>query len=982
MSVSKLAICGVLLLSLAWSESVRGGEAEANAREILQAYGRKTGLCVVLDCGREGAAGLPAELAAQSEMLVHGLALDEAALARTRVAADAKGLAGRVLAERIELKALPYVNDLVDLLVIEAPAALGVPETELLRVVAPEGALCVRQGGAWSVRRKPRPEAMDDWTHVHHGPDGNMVSNDKLVSFPLGLRWIDGLPKNLNRWASVRGWVISRGRCFALSATEIENLESKGAKDHYLVARNAFNGLPLWKLNCETSDDGAALFWLNAGPLASDPARVYAARKNEVLAVDAESGRVEKVFPTKYPANRLLLLKDVLVAACWEGRDVSKSPLVKGSLWATWVNKTETGAVQAFDARTGEARWSVPVAAHLMLAAGETVYLLAQTGNPPTANEVIALDLASGKERWRLPHTELGSDPDLQLSVAGPGFVVLTKRKSGSLAVLGEADGKPLWEDKQEPKPNPKTQETPWVWTPLVDGLLWHRNQRRDPLTGASKGPMPTWLPAQGCTPSILVGNIVTQSRGCTYQVFAPPGEAPKKSETVAFRAARGACMEGMVPANGMFYTAQNNCMCAPGQILGFLAFGPNGAELTGKEFAAPRPLETGPAFGQVEAPAQEPGWPMYRGNAARSGVVQAPAPAKLDALWRTPLAREPAGALALAWKARLAAPLTAPVAGAGLAVAACGDRGEVLACDAATGKLAWRAQLGARIDSPPTLHAGYCFVGCHDGWLYALRAKDGALAWRTRVAPLERRVVAHGLVESSWPAVGTVLVHGGVLYANAGRGSECDGGVALLALEPATGKTLWSGHVGPGAQRRNDLLRVEGEALCWNDLKLDPKTGALETLETKGRPTYRDPMLDAYLTAWKFRLEKKALRAWREDLEVQVGSQCAALPVLKEPLPPGADGKPAPPPPPLWTAKLPAGVTLNAVALSGARAVIAGAMPGENGGRVWIVDLNDGNLLAEAALPAVPVFDGLALADGRVYIALEDGSLSAWGER
>ncbi|GMV80898.1 MAG: hypothetical protein AMXMBFR7_20820 [Planctomycetota bacterium] len=977
-------VAALLLSAMAAGLSpVQAGAAAADAQAVLKQFERKTGLCAVWGCGREGSAELLAQLAAQSEMLVHGLAQDEAALERARAAIRAQGVTGRATAERIELKTLPYVNDLVDLLVVEDPAALaamGITKEECFRAIAPEGALCEKQGGTWTLSRKPRPAEMDDWTHVQHGPDGNMVSSDKLIRFPIGLRWVDGLPKNLNRWASVRGWVISRGHCFALSATELENLEAPNKKDHYLVARNAFNGLPLWKINCETTDDGAALYWLNAGPLASEPARVYAAQKDKAIAVDAESGRIAATFATKYAPMRLCLLKDVLVAACWEGRDVSKSPLVKGSLWATWVNKTNTGSVDAFDAKSGAPKWSVPIAAQTVLAAGSTVYALAQTGNPPTACEVVALDLESGKERWRLPHTQLGSDADLQLSVAGAGWIVVTRRKSGSLAVFAETDGKQLWEDKQEPKPNEKTQETAWLWTPVVDGLLWSRNQKRDPLTGEVKGRTPTWIPSQGCTPSVLVGNIITQSRGCTYQIF-PQSESDKsKAQSVAFRAARGACMEGMVPANGMFYTAQNNCMCAPGQILGFLAFGPNGGDPDTQAFEQPRPIQTGPAFGQVAAPATAPEWPHYRGGPERNGSCPAEVPEKPGLLWSVSLAQEASGALAPAWNARLAPLLTAPVADRERVVLANGDRGEVVGCDAATGKVAWRALLGGRIDSPPTLHAGYAFVGGHDGWLYALRAQDGALAWRTRVAPVERRVVAHGQVESNWPAVGSVLVHDGLLYANAGRGSEIDGGVAVLALEPATGKIVWARHLAAGPLRRNDLLRVEDGAILWNEFKIDPKTGVLAARDPNAKAGYKDPILDGYLTAYKFRLERKVLRSWRGDLDLHAGAQCAAQPVGVEPAPPGADGKPAPPPPPLWSAALPAGTKLNAVAAGADRAVVAGIVPGEAGGHAWVIALKDGKVLSDLALPAAPIYDGLALAGGRIFVALENGELAALG--
>ncbi len=70
-------------------------------------------------------------------------------------------------------------------------------------------------------------------------------------------------------------------------------------------------------------------------------------------------------------------------------------------------------------------------------------------------------------------------------------------------------------------------------------------------------------------------------------------------------------------------------------------------------------------------------------------------------------------------------------------------------------------------------------------------------MAYRLRVAPRERRMVAHGLVESVWPAAGAVLVHEGIAYATAGRSTEADGGIALVAFRPETGETVWAKGLG-----------------------------------------------------------------------------------------------------------------------------------------------------------------------------------------
>jgi len=81
---------------------------------------------------------------------------------------------------------------------------------------------------------------------------------------------------------------------------------------------------------------------------------------------------------------------------------------------------------------------------------------------------------------------------------------------------------------------------------------------------------------------------------------------------------------------------------------------------------------------------------------------------------------------------------------------------------------------------------------------MYCLRAEDGALVWRFRVAPQSRQIVSYGQLESAWPVHGNILVCKGpkdnahpVAYAAAGRSSYVDGGVYLCAVDALTGELI-----------------------------------------------------------------------------------------------------------------------------------------------------------------------------------------------
>ncbi|HUT91459.1 MAG TPA: LamG-like jellyroll fold domain-containing protein [Thermoguttaceae bacterium] len=118
-------------------------------------------------------------------------------------------------------------------------------------------------------------------------------------------------------------------------------------------------------------------------------------------------------------------------------------------------------------------------------------------------------------------------------------------------------------------------------------------------------------------------------------------------------------------------------------------------------------------------------------------------------------------------------------------------DRHTVYALDAASGERIWQFTAGGRVDSPPTIYRGLVLFGSADGHVYALRAADGALAWRFRGAPRNQRLVAFEQVESVWPVHGSVLVEDGVLYCVAGRSMFLDGGLRLVRLDPMTGRML-----------------------------------------------------------------------------------------------------------------------------------------------------------------------------------------------
>ena len=124
----------------------------------------------------------------------------------------------------------------------------------------------------------------------------------------------------------------------------------------------------------------------------------------------------------------------------------------------------------------------------------------------------------------------------------------------------------------------------------------------------------------------------------------------------------------------------------------------------------------------------------------------------------------------ARAWEVNLGGKLSAMTIADGKAFVSQVDAHTLHALDAATGKPAWHFIAGGRIDSPPTYWKGRVIFGGKDGWVYCLRASDGALIWRFQAAP---KIAQHGAfeqIESVWPVHGSVLVENDTVNCVAGR--------------------------------------------------------------------------------------------------------------------------------------------------------------------------------------------------------------------
>ena len=736
---------------------------------------RGEGLCVHVGCGN---GRLTTTLSDSGRILVQGLDADPAAVAAARAFVRARGLYGQVCIEQLSGKRLPYAENLVNRVVAEGPTGRAVAAKEIFRVLRPEGSVVLRLSapadverlkreltaagfadvgpaggtGSWLQGRKPWPAAMDHWGHPRHGPGGNAASADRIAGPPRRVRWVAGPMQEASNMVS------AGGRLFHSA----------------LIARDAFNGLPLWSrpitpkpLRMGYSSSAAAGSVL---PVASGD-RLYALSDGKLQALDGATGRTLRVYPATPPVREILVSGGVLVA-------------------------TRDASVEAFDAERGKRLWSFSTARPTGVIAGDGgVYLLAGASRKGGKRAIVKLDLRTGRTLWRRDDyawatkaRRLSYHKDLLVCEVS---TLNNNRPGNSIYVLAADDGALAWQRTYEPGMTHYLQARAIQAGDVVWVLCRGNWEGLDRRTGKR---LHRYRAGGGhCYPPVASGRFLFAGE---MSVTARQGG---KMDTNPIT--KGACGRdaGFMPANGLLYLAPKHCTCWP-MLQGYTALA---TERPAGPWPDPKPGEftviPGPAAKALpKAPDAPADWPCYRAGPWRNGSTAASVPTDLDVLWTADLGRRPDVPLAADWKQNLhvAGPVTPPVIAGGLVFAARPDAHELVALDADTGRRRWQFTANGRIDGPPTIHRGLCLFGTRSGWVYCLRADDGRLVWRLGAGRDEQRIVSFGQIESPWPVPGSVLVVDNVAYFAAGRHPLADGGVLLFAVEPGTGRILWVSRI------------------------------------------------------------------------------------------------------------------------------------------------------------------------------------------
>lgn len=918
---------------------------------ILKKDSVRAGLCVVVGCS---SADELIRAGMNGKFKVQGVGFESEVVDSIHADLVEKGLSGGVFVALSDGKTLPYVDHFVNAIVILDPGS--VRQEEIMRVVAPFGVALFNKNENWTAVEKPYPDAMDEWPMFRHDLERSNQLQDSIVKVPSGLQWVSGSPMAEYMTTQV---ITSGGRIFYSRSREMKNREFEGTRGLLLV-RDAFNGILLWKKELKKGHN-----WSRCC-LAVHERRLYALMDEGMVAMDVETGDVLQTY---------------------EGVSSPEVSYVDGTLIF------DRGQM-AVDAVSGDVLWKNNLNIH------HTEDFLLEKDQLIVGDKerIVCLDLKTGEERWRA-----AQENPINLGFIWKDLFFATSRKlsDSTFHAFNLKDGSEVW--RREGR----------GFSSINNGLGWiyygggkHKKKDQawigiDPRTGEEKTRARydvSYVKGPRCYPARSTQNYFMPNFGGLF--FLDP-----KTETYTDSfAGRGTCRFGLLPSNGMVYQPVHTCSCYP-LMRGDAAFFCGELPTVGKSSSR---LVRGPAFdrpaGKVSTP-NPADWPTLRKDTARSGYTS------------TELNKKPG----LAWQTSVAKKISSPViAGKNVYVAA-PDQHQVVAIDHASGKIAWRYTASGTINSPPTISGNLVLFGSADGWAYCIDSSDGALRWRFRAAPLNRQMMNQSQIESLWPVPGNLLVVSNTVYLAAGRHAELNDGIFMYALDSKTGAVRWDRALTrPDYQQNrtgwsvdscnNRILSSDGNTLHMDRHFFDLTTGE-EQPSALGETLWGGLMgmlvnsvvLDNSHKGERFKYwtYTKINGRYKQTKSIQICSKNKANlmaigdsmafgirqdehrvfsnpkdDVVKK----GNINLPDPPGSWAWEVLLEDDSLMNSILLSGDTLLVGGS--DSSGFKIWKFAAETGEALGEIPLPAMPRFDGLAVAGGDLFVATEDGQILCFSRK
>jgi outer membrane protein assembly factor BamB len=816
------------LLALALSLAVpvaNAGEAKASA--LLKTSGISGGICLVIG----GDAKLAAELASSSKLYVRLHTRDEERALAAGAQFAAGELRNRIGVSSHRLDPMPYISNLLNLIVVGDVA--GLKPKELVRVLAPGGVLAVKGSLKTDLKKFGSAAGFDLYRKPAYGPDqdwggsagnsslGNSAQKSRLKP-SANIRW-RAEPRHHRMSNNYETMICAGGRTFYKELMEVPGggaYKKQSTHRWGLFARDAFNGRELWQHEGEPFRGNPGTRQGRERSLAADRERLFAVLKTGLVCCDAATGK--KLFDVEAPAaarTSLLLHGKVL--------------LVQGKKGLT-----------ACSAETGKKLW-----------AGKSDRLppvVANTAYAASGNKLSALNLASGASKWSAQISAAGSaGAKVRISnvfCTEKGVHVLRSKADGPAWInsFNMADGKKIWshhlkgpkafypQQAAKYKHSSSRRHEVVAFPDMV--CLTFRKQNRMP--GETKGSSLHVTAYDAVSGKVIHDNATASVNTNTIRCYNPRGAGKyilygsniyvdrATLKSVDADVVRSTCFYGLSPANGYVYALPFH---KGGKVKGLVCAGVS--DLPTITAAGGKVLK---AFGAppTATPLAESDWGMYRKDPTRSNFTKTSLGAKPAIKWQTQVGK---GGRSFAVMASRRTGLTQPTAAWGMVFVSDIEGQRIVALDQQSGEIKWTFSVGSRVLFSPTLYAGMCFVGACDGWVYALNAGNGKLIWKLMIAPEERFIGGMDKLESLWPVQPDVFIHKGVGYALAGHTQYNDGGLSLVGFTPATGKVLWrqNSYAKPSCRVKGgleaDIFTALKGSIHISNYRVDPASGALK---------------------------------------------------------------------------------------------------------------------------------------------------------
>lgn len=950
------------------------------------------GIRAVLGLPESGNPASVLAAATNPDWIIYFQSSDAEEVRAVREEADRRGLLGtRVVAEQGALSSIHLAHNLADEVQV-APAVLDqVVREEVFRVLRPEGIAILGDSRV----TKPRPEGVDSWSHVYHGPDNNPQSTDQLARAPYRTQFLGG--PLFSPMPEVT--VAAGGRIFK-ACGHIAHKANQNPALNTLYCINAFNGSVLWTRPLSPG------FMIHRNTMIATENQFYLADDKSCKLIDPATGQVrsEIVVPeglSDGPVWKWMALQDGVLYALIGGPEIVVDT-IRSSLrgighwpWGMWQGhdysdpRTNFGFGRTFlaiDPATQKVLWSYRdddyIDSRGVCMRNGRIYFCSPE------KFVACLDVQRGEIAWKNSDESLlraiGPNAPAQHYVTGyatTSYIKCDDRQiyfagpqRARFVVASAEDGSLLWQKRQGNVQIVLREDGVYCAGPQLEDNEASAIYAYD---GTPLGPLPIRRACTRATGSI--DSVFYRTTGGTVRFHVPDRSAQHIAPM------RPPCQDGVIISDGLLFWGPWMCGCQL-SFYGHICLGPAEADPTPMTTAEPQWQPASDSPEQVaEFASGSEDWPAFQRDNWRSMFTRSAVPDNVQLAWQSQVVRESLP--------------TAPVLAGGNVIVA--DRTGVVQALDAQGQPLWRVCTGGPIYYPPTLAEHRLYFGSADGHVYALEAATGRLLWSYRVAPQARRIPVYGRLISTWPVSAGVVVQQGVVYAAAGM-AHYDG-TYVVALDALTGKPIWVNDSSGQLSDQVDCgISLQGELQILDDqlqflgggpylrAQYDLKTGTClnpprheptSQFETAFYPYY--PSYAKYSSLHHTFADGRTLfyissYDGSNPTRLKVLAPLAENPDAASPKPnqrAGAKpGRPAERPPVWQTGNTP---LFTAFVVTPEVLLAAGPTESGNGGHVSAISLSDGNVLWRQSLESVPVKGGLALdAQQRIVVTLESGQM------